>query len=119
MPPLARVKTGRLRLGRAVKRAIFVRFRQAALRLGRRKRREAGFVISMKAQSCGLRLHDMRHAGTPASALFAFFSGGLLARALEAVHGGGTGRPVHHLVVRNQGGEHCLDLAGTVAGEEF
>ena len=31
MPPLARVKTGRLRLGRAVKRAIFVRFRQAAL----------------------------------------------------------------------------------------
>ena len=38
---------GRSRLGRAVKRAIFVRFRQAALRPGRRKRREAGFVISL------------------------------------------------------------------------
>ena len=33
------------RLGRAVKRAIFVPFRQAALRPGRRKLREAGFVI--------------------------------------------------------------------------
>ena len=36
----------RSRLCRAVKRVIFVPFRQAALRLGRRKRREAAFVIS-------------------------------------------------------------------------
>ena len=42
---------GRSRLGRAVKRAIFVRFRQAALRLGRRKRRQAGFVISLGTSS--------------------------------------------------------------------
>ena len=37
----------RSRLGRAVKHAIFVPFRQAALRLRRRKHREAGFVISL------------------------------------------------------------------------
>ena len=36
------------RLCRAVKRAIFVPFRQAALRLRRRKLREAGFVINLK-----------------------------------------------------------------------
>ena len=36
------------RLGRAVKRAIFVPFRQAALRPGRRKLREAGFVIGLR-----------------------------------------------------------------------
>ena len=39
----------RSRIGRAVKRAIFVPFHQAALRPGRRKRREAGFVISLAA----------------------------------------------------------------------
>ena len=42
------------RLGRAVKRAIFVPFRQAALRPGRRKLREAGFVISLGESLCPL-----------------------------------------------------------------
>ena len=39
----------RSRLCRAVKRAIFVPFRQAAWRLGRRKLRRAGFVIILAA----------------------------------------------------------------------
>ena len=40
-----------------------------------------------KAQPCGLRLYVIRHAGKPASALFAFFGGGLLARTLEVWSG--------------------------------